>query len=696
MGSLPTRATPLFAVVARAAEQFLRAPYDDAAVAEMLSQLGQAAAASRAYLFVEREESPGVKVTDLRLEWVARGISPQVSNPALERWSFHEAWTEPLRKRLQRGETIVGTPIEFPDPLRSMLIEQQVQSILVAPVHVHGVLWGFLGFDESRMQRDWNESEAMALRLGASVLAAAIEREQAESELRASEASHRDLVESAPDVIWSMDLGGRFLRVNAAFEALFERPRSEIVGRSWRELIPVDQHGEVERAVRSAHDNGVPETAYELRVDRPSGGSAWLEVRSRIMERDRVRVGYQGTGRDISERRRIEERLRQAVRMEAWGRLAAALARDFDSLMVSIRGFCESTLARIREDDPLRAEISEILLAAERATELTRELLAFGRQQPARPVGVELAEMLEQRMPLLRRIVGEEIAVVNLVEAPVGRILVDPDLIEQALVALFLAARDSMDDAGRIEMAATVVTPAELLERGAPEAPAPAYLRLSIRDTGPGFSSEDAERLFEPFYSTEELGQGRGLGLSTVYGIVRQCEGFVFASGHPGEGNIFDLYLPRLEPLAATGEEAPLRVGVAGSATILLVEDEDLIRSLAEQILTECGYTVLSASNAGEALDIAGRLEGGIDLLLTDIVMPGVSGSDLAQRLERQHPTMKVLYMSGYSDSLIFRYGVLQERAAFLQKPFSAEILERKVGELVGSARGDDPGAGSG
>jgi len=684
--SSPDPAAALLAAVATAGERLLRKPLDDATIGALFASLGRAAGVSRVYLAVHREGADGERLADQKLEWCAAGISPQIADPRLQGWSYRATGTEWLYGRLAAGETTAGAPAEFDEPLRSVLSSREVRSAVIAPVLVRDALWGILGFDDCRAPRRWSEGETAALRLGASVLAAAVERDDAERELRASEESHRDLVESTSDVVWSLDLEGHFVRVNGAFEALFERPRGELVGRSWRDLIAADQQPAVEEAVRSARQSQLLDSAYELRVDRPSGGEVWLEVRSRAIVRDGVRIGYQGIGRDITERRRIEERLRQAVRMEAWGRLAAGVARDFDGLMVTIRGYCEAGLARLREDEPLRAELSEILLAAERAAELTRELLAFGRQQPARPVAVELGKLIEQRMPLLRRIVGEEITVVDLLESELGGVVVDPDLVEQALVALFLSARDAMSDGGRIELVGAAADPAEVVERGAPEAHAAAYVRLTIRDTGPGLPQETADRLFEPFFSTEALGRGRGLGLSTVYGILRQCDGFVFSRSRPGEGLAFDLYLPRAEPQAHALPASPAlsEASDGGRPTVLLVEDEDLIRALAEQILTDRGYRVVAAANAGEALEIAGRLEGELDLLLTDIVMPGVSGSDLASRLQRQHPELKILYMSGYSDSLIFRYGVLQERAAFLQKPFSAEILERKVRDLVG------------
>jgi CheY-like chemotaxis protein len=321
------------------------------------------------------------------------------------------------------------------------------------------------------------------------------------------------------------------------------------------------------------------------------------------------------------------------------------------------------------------------------------------------PVRLEVADWLEHRLPMLRRIAGAEIEVTLSAALPPGRVEADAELLEQALTTLVLAAREALPDGGRIGIDSRVVAGAEVQRHGIGEAVAAAYMRLSVRDSGPGLDPGAAERLFEPYSADRDASRGRGLGLSAVYGIVRQCEGFVFAESAPGAGTTFHLYLPLVvpgiepaaAPLAAPALAAtPSPTAEPAARTVLLVEDEDLIRHLAEQILFEAGYRVLSAANASEATAIAAAMAEPIDLLLTDIVMPGSSGSDLAQRLLRQHPEMRVLYMSGYSDSLIFRYGMLEERSAFLQKPFSADVLERRVGELLAGDRGRPPLAGPG
>ncbi len=553
------RALGVLDAMASAAQKFLRVPYSEAAVAGLLEPIGRATEASRVYLFVNRRLQDGDWVADQQGEWCAEGIAPQAANPDLQGWSYRGSGNGWLYDRLVAGESF-GSPVgELPGSLRRILEAQQIRSVLLVPVMAHGDFWGFLGFDDCLAPRHWAKVEVGALRLAASIVAAAVERRDAEASLRAS-----------------------------------------------------------------------------------------------------------------------EERLRRTLRIEASVRLAAGLSRDFEGLLAALRTAGERLLARLGGGDPLRAEVSEMLLAAERAADLTRELVVFGSQQPSRAVRLDLAEWFAQRATLLRRIAGDGVELVVDAAPLAGRVEIDPDLLEQALVALVQHERDRMPSGGRIELATSEVPASEVSARGAAEATAATYQRITLRDDAPHLDRPAAERLFEPFPEPPLGGQGSRLGLSIVYGIVRQCGGFVAADAHEPEGVVFDLYLP----VMAAGESAALP-GDARPARILLVEDEDLIRALAEQILVDRGYVVLAAPNPSEALEVAARESAPIDLLLTDVVMPGSSGGDLAQRLLRQYPAMKVLYMSGYSDNLAFRFGLPQEGAAFLPKPFSADVLERKVRDLL-------------
>ncbi|MCM2269930.1 MAG: response regulator, partial [Thermoanaerobaculia bacterium] len=464
-------------------------------------------------------------------------------------------------------------------------------------------------------------------------------------------------------------IAARAAELPAAFQPILEKQaiRSLV-------LTPIRRHGELWGFV--GFD--------ECRSDR-----RWSEAETGAL---RVAASLLGAaverGDAERERQRGEERARQGERMEALGWLAAGLARDFDALMTTIRGYGERVLAELRPGDRMRADVSEMLLAAERAAEMTRDLASLGRRQPARPQRFEVAGWLAERLPLLRRLVGEEFVLTVAATAPVGEIEADPELLEQALVTFVLDARERLAAGGCIELACDRLADEALQGRDLGEAFAGGALRVAIRDDGQPLPAEATQRLFEPFAAGEQTPAARGaLGRAAAYGIVRQCGGVVWLAASGDTGTVCELLLPavRAEPAAAGSPRAARSPG-AGAATVLLVEDEDLIRNLAEQILLEAGYRVLSAANASEAIEIAGRSDEQIDLLLTDVVMPGVSGTDLAHRLLRHHPEMRILYMSGYSDSLIFRYGVLEERAAFLRKPFSAEALERRIAELLAGA----------
>jgi len=678
------RRSRLLLSLATIAQRFLTSGDFEGAVGRMLELLGQATDSSRVYIFENRTDAAGELLSDQRWEWAAPGISPQLDNPALQGFPLFSERYQELAVPLAWGEPLARPVAELGAELAALLAAQDVQSILVVPVFHGETFWGFVGFDDCRRVREWSAEEIGALRAAAALFAAAWARHRSESELAESEERYRELVENASDAVWSLDLDGRFLSVNRAMCEMLGYAPEEIVGSPWeRFVVEEEQRAVVRQAIEEKLSGTAARTFYETRLRKKSGDFAQVEVSSRLVERDGAVVAIHGTGRDVTDRRGLEDQLRQAVKLEAVGRLAGGVAHDFNNLLTAIQGYSERILARLKPTDPMRGEVMEILKAGERAADLTRELMAFSRRQPARPRELDLNALIEERLGMLRRIVGDEVVIVNLAETRVGAVHADPALVEQVLVNLVVNARDAMPRGGRIEIATAVAERAEIVRRGVLGVPEESYVRLSVRDTGEGMDAETLARIFEPFFTTKELGKGSGLGLSTVYGIVKQCAGFIFADSHPGQGTVFQVYLPS-RPSAPEEADAPAASRPQPQReTVLLVEDEDMIRSLAEQILLDRGYRVHAAANANEALDLAAKLGDDLDLLLTDIVMPGTSGSDLAQRLLRSHPDLRVLYMSGYSDSLIFRYGMLQERAAFLQKPFSADVLERRLRELL-------------
>jgi two-component system, cell cycle sensor histidine kinase and response regulator CckA len=393
-----------------------------------------------------------------------------------------------------------------------------------------------------------------------------------------------------------------------------------------------------------------------------------------------------------------EEQLRLSQRMETVGRLASGLAHDFNNLLTAIIGHCDILLRRLPEQEPARRGIEEIRIAGERAAGLTRQLLAYSRRQVLKPQIIDMNSSVRAMVPMLQRLIGENIDLTPSLQSDLGRVEADPSQLEQLVMNLVVNARDSMPGGGRIVVeTSNADLDVRFAKRHAPTRPG-RYVMLAVSDTGTGMDAATQERIFEPFFTTKQLGHGTGLGLATVYGIVKQSNGYIWVYSEPGLGSTFKIYLPRVdaEVLHEKGSEAapPLP---GGSETVLIVEDDHTVRGLAGEMLEMNGYTVLVARDGREALDLVRRHRRSIHLLLTDVVMPQMSGRELAEGIASIHPGIRVLYMSGYTDGVIAHHGVLEAGVAYLQKPFTADFLARKVREVLdagaGRARG---GAGDG
>jgi len=399
-----------------------------------------------------------------------------------------------------------------------------------------------------------------------------------------------------------------------------------------------------------------------------------------------------------------EERLRQAQKMEGIGRLAGGVAHDFNNLLTIIGGYSDIVLSKLSPGTPVHEQVSEVKQAADRATSLTRQLLAFSRKQILAPKLLDLNSIVTDMDRMLRRLIGEDIELTTVLEPRLGRVNADPGQLEQVIMNLALNARDAMPRGGRltIETSNTEVQPADSTHpngrvHGEPDLNTNPCVLLAITDTGCGMDEETKAHVFEPFFTTKEVGKGTGLGLATVYGIIKQSGGSITVYSERGHGTTFKLYLPRiLEDAERLEADRTPAKPTSGKETILLVEDEEKVRAFARTILQSSGYTVLEACHGGEALALADRHQGPIDLLLTDVVMPQLSGRRLAERLKPLRPQMKTVYMSGYTDDAVIRHGILEAETAFVQKPFLAQALLSKVrgvldGEVVaahgGSAR---------
>jgi len=387
----------------------------------------------------------------------------------------------------------------------------------------------------------------------------------------------------------------------------------------------------------------------------------------------------------LIERKQLEEQLRQSQKMEAIGRLAGGIAHDFNNLLTVITGYSEVAMSRLREGDPLRMEIAEIKQAGHRAAALTSQLLAFSRRQVLQPKVLDLNVVVMNLEKLLHRLIGEDVNLVVSLAPGLGHIHVDPGQVEQVLMNLSVNARDAMPRGGKLVIETQNV---DFIGSavGRPLSMQPgSYVMLVVSDTGCGMDDYTRSHVFEPFFTTKEHGKGTGLGLSTVYGIVKQANGEILLDSKQDQGTTFTIYFPRVQDRTSTASEAGSQSSMthSGTETLLLVEDEPAIRALAGDILRRTGYKVLEARHGVEALLTGSQYLGTIDLLITDVIMPQMSGGEVAERLVHERPDMKVLYISGYTDDTIIHHGVVKEGTAFLQKPFSPDALIHKVRQVL-------------
>jgi PAS domain S-box-containing protein len=518
------------------------------------------------------------------------------------------------------------------------------------------------------------------------------ERKRMEEALRKSEERFRDLYDHAPSGYHEYDTEGRITNVN--------RTDLDMLGYTADEMIrhPIWEfniEGEAVRAQVLAKLAGTlpPGRNLERIYRRKDGTTIPVLVEDRLILDEKGQIkGIRCTTQDITARKRAEEekeslreQLRQSQKMEAIGKLAGGVAHDFNNLLTVIHGYSELMLNSLDQGSQFRQDVQEIMHASERASSLTRQLLAFSRKQVLQPKILDLNVHVSNMDKMLRRMIGEDIELVTLLTKDLGRVKADPGQIEQAILNLAVNAKDAMPNGGKLTIETANVKWDEDYARSRIGVTPGDYVMLSMSDTGVGMSPETREQIFEPFFTTKEKGKGTGLGLSTVYGIVQQSGGNIWVYSEPGLGTTFKIYLPRIEEGTESLRLAAVPTKpVQGSETVLLVEDEEMVRKLAYTVLQRNGYKVLEASNGDEALDVVqGRNGNPIHLVVTDVVMPGMSGRQLADRLVSLQPELKVLYMSGYTDDAIVHHGVLDPGIAYIPKPFTPETLASKVREIL-------------
>jgi PAS domain S-box-containing protein len=517
---------------------------------------------------------------------------------------------------------------------------------------------------------------------------------KAEEALRQSEEKYRMMAENVYDMIWTMDLNLTCTYVSPSVFRITGYTPQEYQKKPANEMVTPASFDAMmkiysEELARDQDGNAVPNRSrtMELELVRKDGSPVWVEVSAAFTRDEKGRItGILGVTRDISERKesereraRLEEQLAQAQKMESVGRLAGGVAHDFNNMLSVILGYAELIKLNLPEGDQLSADIAEIEKAATRSRDITRQLLAFSRKQIISPVTVDLNGLIRGIEKTLFRLIGEDIDLKFSPQEDPCNIKFDPAQMEQVLINLAVNARDAMPNGGKLSIETRKTYLDEAYCKTHTELSPGHYVLLTVSDDGAGMSRETLQHVFEPFYTTKETGRGTGLGLATVYGIVRQNNGFVNVYSEPGKGTIFKIYIPRSmderEVLKQAGEE----IIPSGSGTILLVEDDEMVRDMTTGMLEKIGYTVIPTGDPSEALRLCEDDSVHIDLLMTDVVMPGMSGKDLRDRIAAKHPEIRVLFMSGYTSNVIVHRGVLEEGVHFMQKPFSMGDLARNV-----------------
>jgi len=513
------------------------------------------------------------------------------------------------------------------------------------------------------------------------------ERKQAEKMLQESEEKFRRLVSGIPDAVIMTDTEARITFWNEAATKILGYSKDDVVGKKVHEfLIPTDKKEEFEKALDEFQQTG----------NAPVFGK---RIESTLFRKDGVEVPVEfslsslkitnqwyaiAIVRDLTDRKLLEEQLLQAQKMEAIGKLAGGIAHDFNNLLTVINGYCEILLHKLKPGDPFYKEIEQIYKAGERAGTLTNQLLAFSRKQIIKPRIVNLNAAIKNTEKMIRRIIGEDIEFRIHLDAKIKNIKIDPAQLDQVIMNIVVNARDAMPKGGKLIVETNNVELKNFPKQHYNFIKPGQYVVLSISDTGIGMDKETQRHIFEPFFTTKGQGKGTGLGLSTVYGIVKQNRGYITVYSEPGKGTIFKIYFPVAVGEMDSGYQREFPdAGLRGTETILLVEDENNVRELAKGILTEYGYRVLEAGDGEQAIRVAKKHAGEFHLLLTDVIMPRMSGGELALRIKKMNPKVKIIYMSGYTNNAITQHGILKDEIEFIQKPFSPQELLVKVRHVL-------------
>jgi len=473
-----------------------------------------------------------------------------------------------------------------------------------------------------------------------------------------------------------------FKFANETLARMFGYTVDELIGKPYLELVYPDDRGLSATLMQKRITGELEEARYQFRGLRKDGSWFYCEVLGHRIEYQ-GKPAVQGVLLDITEQKRLEEQLLHAQKMEAIGRLAGGIAHDFNNLLTIIMGNLQIAQLSLPSDSPIQNHLESINKAVERAVSLTQKLLTFSRKQLIEPRAIDLNEIVKGMEKMLKRLIGEDIELITAFEKDIPLIKADPIQIEQVIINLAVNARDAMPEGGKLIIKIAKATFREKFQRKYPEIEPGDYVMLSISDTGIGMDEETLSHIFEPFFTTKEAGKGTGLGLSTVYGIVKQTGGYIYVYSQPGKGTTFEIYFPILQKMPVVEKESAMEFHLPSiKATILVVEDEEEIRNLLREMLEHLGYEVIIAETGIKALRLFDKYKDKINLIITDVVMPQISGKELVEKIKKEYPEIKVLYMSGYPENVIAHYGVLEEDINFISKPFTLMELTKKLKKI--------------
>jgi PAS domain S-box-containing protein len=561
---------------------------------------------------------------------------------------------------------------------------------LGVPLRFGGSVIGVLALQSYDETITYGEQEKYILTFVSQHVASALRRKRHEDALRESESRYRSLVQSAVHGMYYSSVDDRFEYVNQSLvDMLGYESEEEVLRLKLSTDIYVDP--EERNKLVEKYINCTEVRWEEVAWKRKDGKVIQVRAagRAKVDEKGET-SGFEMIVEDLAERRMLEEQLRHSQKMEAVGRLAGGIAHDFNNLLTVIKGYSDLMLSELKEvESPLRLEAEEVKKAADRASALVRQLLAFSRRQVLTPKIIDLNSLIANMDSLLRPLLREDIDLRIALQTNLGKIKADPGQIEQVIMNLAVNARDAMPKGGKLTIETIDVKLDPTYVREHSEMNLGPYVMLAVSDSGLGMDETTRLRVFEPFFTTKETGKGTGLGLSMVYGIVKQSGGYIWVYSEPGHGTTFKIYLPRLDAqLEAPGRQESAFASYRGSETVLLLEDEDGVRALMRRMLSKQGYTVLEAKHGQEAIYLCEHYKGPIHLLLADVVLEQMSGREVAEQLSSMRPEMKTLYISGYTDDAIVHHGVLTHEMPFLQKPFTAEGLIRKVRQVIENSIG--------